>query len=162
MRSTNPRDVAYMFRDSSRTIHAKTTPNDPNFLQISVACCKVSIFHLQLEPMPIKPSNQIEQWCEHHYPSFVRISQATSISGSFKQLFNPSDARARIFELDQKREADAAPHKLHEGNGVAKANTKSKDAVPLEVILYVLAAFAIVLGGSLAVVYGILFYLGDA
>ena len=42
MRSTNPRDVAYMFRDYARKIHAKAVPEDPNFMQISIACGKVS------------------------------------------------------------------------------------------------------------------------
>ena len=43
MRSTNPRDVAYMFRDYARDIHAKAVPADPNFLRISVACGKVRL-----------------------------------------------------------------------------------------------------------------------
>ena len=41
MRSTNPRDVAYLFRDYARVIHAKAVPADPNFLRISVACSQV-------------------------------------------------------------------------------------------------------------------------
>lgn len=44
MRSSNPRDVAYLFRDYARIIHAKAVPSDPNFLRISVACCKVSYY----------------------------------------------------------------------------------------------------------------------
>ncbi|THG97942.1 hypothetical protein EW145_g7510, partial [Phellinidium pouzarii] len=58
MRSTNPRDVAYLFRDYARIIHDKCVPADPNYLRISVACGK------------------IEQWCEHHYPSFVTLGSA--------------------------------------------------------------------------------------
>lgn len=42
MRSTNPRDVAYMIRDFARGIHAKASPADPNFLRIGVACGRVS------------------------------------------------------------------------------------------------------------------------
>jgi hypothetical protein len=41
MRSTNPRDVAYISRDYARKIHAKALPSDPDFLRISVACGKV-------------------------------------------------------------------------------------------------------------------------
>lgn len=41
MRSTNPRDVAYIFRDYARKIHSKAVPEDPSYLQISVACGKV-------------------------------------------------------------------------------------------------------------------------
>lgn len=41
MRSTNPRDVAYMFRDYARVIHGKASTEDPNFIPLSVACGKV-------------------------------------------------------------------------------------------------------------------------
>ena len=41
MRSTNPRDVAFIFRDYSRKIHARAVPDDPSFLRLSVACGKV-------------------------------------------------------------------------------------------------------------------------
>lgn len=41
MKATNPRDVAYMFRDYARKIHAKSTPKDPNFVKISITCGKV-------------------------------------------------------------------------------------------------------------------------
>lgn len=48
MNSTNPRDVAYMFRDYARAIHKKSNPADPNFIRISVACAKVCFFSLFL------------------------------------------------------------------------------------------------------------------
>ena len=41
MKSKNPRDVAYIFRDYSRKIHARAVPDDPSFLRLSVACGKV-------------------------------------------------------------------------------------------------------------------------
>jgi farnesyl-diphosphate farnesyltransferase len=41
MRSTNPREVAYIFRDYIRKIHVKSDPADPNFLRLSIACGKV-------------------------------------------------------------------------------------------------------------------------
>jgi hypothetical protein len=41
MRSTNPREVALIFRDYARQIHHKAKPQDPNFLRISVMCSKV-------------------------------------------------------------------------------------------------------------------------
>nr|AGA95493.1 squalene synthase [Inonotus obliquus] len=56
MRSTNPRDVAYIFREYARGIHAKAVPSDPSFLAISVACGK------------------IEEWCEKRYPSYILLS----------------------------------------------------------------------------------------
>ena len=72
-----------------------------------------------------------------------------------------------MFEIDQKREMDIMAHRkgLQEvQNGVVRngsANTAA-NSVPLEVILYVLVAFTIILVASLSIVYGILFYLGDA
>lgn len=42
MRSTNPRDVAYMIRGFTRELHAKLVPADPSFLAISITCGKVS------------------------------------------------------------------------------------------------------------------------
>ncbi|KAJ3778214.1 hypothetical protein FB446DRAFT_783579 [Lentinula raphanica] len=76
MRSTNPQDVAEIFRDHRRSIHAKAVPEDCNFLRISVACGK------------------IEQWCEHNFPSFV---QMPSSSGS-PPTFNLEDARTSILK----------------------------------------------------------------
>ncbi len=43
MKSTNPRDVAFIFRDYSRLIHARASPEDPNFIKLSVACGKVRV-----------------------------------------------------------------------------------------------------------------------
>ncbi|KAL5530938.1 hypothetical protein ACEPAG_3814 [Sanghuangporus baumii] len=75
MRSTNPRDVAYIFRNYARDIHAKAVSSDPNFLAISVACGK------------------IEQWCERYYPSFVILTA----SG---HTLDESDARTVIAHRD--------------------------------------------------------------
>ncbi|KAH8111776.1 squalene synthase [Phellopilus nigrolimitatus] len=78
MRSTNPREVALIFREYARVIHAKSVPTDPNFLRISVACGK------------------IEQWCEHHYPSFVTLGTGGASS------LDPTDARTRIAQHEEK------------------------------------------------------------
>lgn len=43
MKSTNPRDVAYMFRDFARQLHKKAVPSDPYFVKISVTCGKVML-----------------------------------------------------------------------------------------------------------------------
>jgi farnesyl-diphosphate farnesyltransferase len=42
MRSVNPRDVSYIFRDYARAIHRKVHKEDPNLLKLSIACAKVS------------------------------------------------------------------------------------------------------------------------
>lgn len=45
MQSTqNLKLVCEVFRDFARKIHKKNTPKDPNFLKISIACGKVSVF----------------------------------------------------------------------------------------------------------------------
>lgn len=43
MKCSNPRDVAYIFVDYARAIHAKASPKDPSFIKLSVACGKVSL-----------------------------------------------------------------------------------------------------------------------
>lgn len=43
MRSTNPREVGFIFREYARRIHTKAVPSDPNFIRISVACGKVRL-----------------------------------------------------------------------------------------------------------------------
>ncbi|TFY60832.1 hypothetical protein EVG20_g7278 [Dentipellis fragilis] len=90
MRSTNPREVAYTFREYARSIHKKATPADPNFLRISVACCK------------------IEQWAEHHFPSFVHVMQSKVSSGA-SQVIDPNDARSRIAKAPRRRTRSSLP-----------------------------------------------------
>ncbi|KAF9236086.1 squalene synthase [Melanogaster broomeanus] len=78
LRSTNPREVALIFREYAREIHAKAKPQDPNFLKISVMCCK------------------IEQWYEQHYPSFV-------ILGENGVVYDPSDKRTAVAKSEEKK-----------------------------------------------------------
>lgn len=44
MRSKNPREVAYIFREYARKIHARCTPDDPSFIKIAAVCGRVSFF----------------------------------------------------------------------------------------------------------------------
>ena len=44
MESTNLRSVCEIFLKYTREIHRKSTPTDPNFLRISVACGKIEQF----------------------------------------------------------------------------------------------------------------------
>ncbi|KAL4061937.1 isoprenoid synthase domain-containing protein [Scleroderma yunnanense] len=78
MRSTNVREVALIFREYARKIHAKAKPQDPNFLRISVAC------------------GQIELWYERNYPSFV-ILDSTGVK------YDPMDKRTAVAKLEEKR-----------------------------------------------------------
>ncbi|KAI5116930.1 hypothetical protein M0805_005563 [Coniferiporia weirii] len=140
MRSSNPRDVAYLFRDYARTIHAKAVPADPNFLRISVACGK------------------IEQWCERHYPSFVSVS---STDGGL--ALDSSDARSRIAARDKeissavavRRRAEALASKSEEW---AKGRVPPEEMSKNEVLMFVAAAFALVLVLSLGIVWAVLYF----
>ncbi|KAF9067999.1 squalene synthase [Rhodocollybia butyracea] len=141
MRSTNPRDVAEIFRTYTRKIHAKAVPEDPNFLRISVACGKV------------------EQWCEHNFPSFVRLPTA---SGN-PPTFNPEDARTSILRKEQKidqtithRKRVAQLEEKQAGNGRVEVAATSQDGVPWEIFAIVGGVFAIILAVIGAVVWAII------
>ncbi|TFK62180.1 squalene synthase [Pluteus cervinus] len=88
MRSTNPREVAVIFREYTRKIHRKAVISDPNFLELSVTCGK------------------IEQWCEHHFPSFVQLVERKAGSHpaaptSNELSLNPYDLRSKIVQRHQ-------------------------------------------------------------
>src|SRR5579863_6260970 len=91
MRSTNPRECALIFKHYARSIHAKASPSDPNFLRISVACAN------------------IEHWAERNYPSFVRVSPSSATS--FGVSFDPADARSRIAIVDAETDKRAVEEK---------------------------------------------------
>src|ERR1700747_3010632 len=99
MRSTNPRDVALIFKEHARSIHAKVSPSDPSFLRLSVACSK------------------IEQWAERNYPSFVRVSPSSQGGLSF----DPADARSRVAiadaETDKRKVEEKRRLGVRSGNG---------------------------------------------
>ncbi|KAH9839709.1 squalene synthase [Rhodofomes roseus] len=144
MRSTNPRDVAYIFRDYARKIHSKAVPEDPSFLQISVACGK------------------IEQWCEQHYPSFVSVS--ASASGTRQQVFDSYDARSQVAEATEKRDQERAWQKRlaaasanGKANGAAKPLGDGKEEFK-EILMYVFGAFLLVFGVGVGAVWLFLRY----
>lgn len=97
--AVNPRDVAYCFVRYAKKIHAKVSVHDPNFVKLSIACGKVS---LDASPAFSHLANfgsrlQIEQWAEHHYPSFVVISASPSGGASSSINVDGGDARARMY-----------------------------------------------------------------
>ncbi|KAM0749885.1 farnesyl-diphosphate farnesyltransferase [Meredithblackwellia eburnea MCA 4105] len=60
--ATNPRDVAYIFRDHVRSIHKKCPSSDPSFVKLAVL------------------AGRVEQWTESRYPSFIVLGQPTPTS----------------------------------------------------------------------------------
>jgi len=143
MSASNPRDVAYLCRDFTRSIHQKAVTSDPNYLKLSVMC------------------GRIEQWTEHHYPSIMEI---TRVGGSAKVEINPDpkDARLRIF----KREARI--HTISGGKGITanghtvagSAAKNGQEPLPKE-LMYVVGGGMILTGLlGLAVVYIVIFFTG--
>jgi farnesyl-diphosphate farnesyltransferase len=112
--AVNPRDVAYCFLKYARLIHGKTSVHDPNFVKLSIACGKVRRpKHGQWDPksgrlnLPARDT-QIEQWCEHQYPSYVSIGGS---AGKIETTISSSgdDARVRLYlKLAEQQRASAA------------------------------------------------------
>lgn len=108
MNSTNPRDVAYIFREYALKIHAKALPSDPNYLAICVICGQVStIFYSTQSTFILTDCTcasffalQIDQWAERHYPSFIEI---TRDGDGVKAVYNESDLRAGIYSKQKKK-----------------------------------------------------------
>ncbi|CDZ96456.1 Farnesyl pyrophosphate synthase [Phaffia rhodozyma] len=91
MKCNNPREVAYMFRDYARKIHAKAIPTDPNFIKLSVAC------------------GRIEQWAEHYYPSFMMIRPSNDPQNPAPSTaLDPFSGDARLRIASKKAEITAA------------------------------------------------------
>jgi len=137
MSSTNPRDVAYMFRDSARDLHAKLSPKDPNFVKISIACGK------------------IEQWAEHHYPSFIDIQMDSSKQASLK--LNETDARARLVKVATDRKEAEAREKV---NTERPPQPPQEEGPTWQFFAFVLGGFTIVMGGSIAIVFFVAWIMG--
>ncbi|KAF5316731.1 hypothetical protein D9619_006826 [Psilocybe cf. subviscida] len=145
MRSTNPREVGLIFREYARKIHAKAIPSDPNFVKISVACGK------------------IEAWCEHNYPSFIGYQAETG-----KQTMNQDDPRARVIQAETERDAQRAKdlkveqirRNIAKGTAPADAleNSEAKQINQTEIMMYVVAAFVVVCGGTVAFVLAVIKY----
>jgi farnesyl-diphosphate farnesyltransferase len=85
MRSTNPREVAAIFREYARDIHARLDPKDPSFLKLGVCL------------------GRIESWMERNYPTFVHVVDYTAQGGQPQVEFQAEDVRSRIFRDAQKR-----------------------------------------------------------
>ncbi|KAL0577634.1 bifunctional farnesyl-diphosphate farnesyltransferase/squalene synthase [Marasmius crinis-equi] len=142
MRSTNPREVSEIFRSYCRKIHSRASTADPNFLRISVACGKV------------------EQWCELHYPSFVRLPSSTGQAVSF----DPEDARTKILENEQKIDSELRKRKRIEEirekygktNEEAAAAIKDEGGFPYEVLLLAGGAILLIIGLVVGIVWWVM------
>ncbi|KAJ3527311.1 hypothetical protein NMY22_g9834 [Coprinellus aureogranulatus] len=131
MRSTNPREIGLIFREYSRKIHAKAVPSDPNYIKLAVAC------------------GRIEQWYQHNYPSFVQVVDS---GNGPKAAYDETDARSRVLVLEQeqdkamaaKRRVDRITQKAQ--NGANGAVNNYQDTSVKELIMYMAAAMAVLVG----------------
>ena len=135
MRSTNPREVVLIFREHARSIHAKASPADPNFLRVAVACAK------------------IEQWAEHNYPSFVRAVTSDN-DASPSVSFDPTDARSRISYADgHGQTAVDEKRALEMCERIATAASSASQGPPWDVLTLVGGGVLIVLAFLFAVLH---------
>ncbi|KAH9011732.1 isoprenoid synthase domain-containing protein [Lactarius hengduanensis] len=135
-----------IFKEHARSIHAKASPADPNYLRVSVACAK------------------IEHWAERNYPSFIRVLPST-YGTSPGISFDPSDARSRIAHADAETDRRAADEKRLLGireriaaGGSPSTSLSSNQGPPWEVLGVVGGAVFLVLGLSLGIVYLVLYF----
>jgi farnesyl-diphosphate farnesyltransferase len=148
MRSTNPREVVLIFKEHARSIHAKASPADPNYLRISLACAK------------------IDHWAERNYPSFIHVVPAKH--GTNPGIaFDPADARSRIARADAETDRRVADEKrvleIREriaagGTPTASRNLSLNQGPPWEVLALVGGVVFLVLGLSISSVYVVLHF----
>ena len=141
MAATNPRDVAYLCRDYTRSIHKKIHVNDPHFLKLSIMC------------------GRVEQWTEHHYPSMITVEKSSMGGGNRAQIRNdPNDARMRILQREMKIQKLAKGIKLDlmiDENGTTGAN--KQEPLPKELFIVVLGGMLLTTALGVILVYGVLF-----
>ncbi|KAG9026794.1 bifunctional farnesyl-diphosphate farnesyltransferase/squalene synthase [Tulasnella sp. JGI-2019a] len=142
MKSTNPRDVAYLCRDFVRSIHTKAAPADPNFMKISITC------------------GRVEQWVEHHYPSIIHVVTSNLEPGTSRAQVSPTqtDARLRILNREVKM------HSLQKikDMGLGK-ETKSvqQEMLPWELYAVVFGGFLLTTLVGCALVFTVLYFTSD-
>ncbi|KIP07416.1 hypothetical protein PHLGIDRAFT_35427 [Phlebiopsis gigantea 11061_1 CR5-6] len=141
MRSKNPRDVAYIFKEYAQKIHAKCTADDPSFIKIAAVC------------------GRIEKWCEDQYPSFVNMA-----TGGQAQTFDTTDVRSRVAQIldDHQRKAwlEKKREELLRTTGAATtAREKGEEATAADTFKFVAIAFTVVTVISLGSVFGIMLLL---
>lgn len=94
---------------------------------------------------------QVEQWCEHHYPSFVKLSTKSV-------ALDPGDARTRVVMLEQQLNA-ALVKKQQNGNVVQNGAVaqRTDGAVALkDVVMYASGALLAIFS-----IYGGMIWLGE-
>jgi len=96
---------------------------------------------------------------EHHYPSFV------SLTGTGGVTLNPSDPRSRIVQRERTLESEKHTRAALEGgaNGNADAGIRERlndvGMEPWRLYMYTVGVLIVVLGGTVGMVLGGMWYL---
>lgn len=114
--------------------------------------------------IPLTTPLQIEIWSEINYPTFVYFPNGNST----EITFDPSDARTKLIEKNQKFDDELAHNKrvaeIRKRGGVSNGNgavSNSKDVSMTEMLMYVGAAFICLLALSMGCVWIAVKYLQD-
>ena len=85
---------------------------------------------------------QVEQWCEHHYPSFVVLRTDSDTLSQVNQGVS-SDSRLRIIERQEGlvKRRNVANGMPAEPAAAAVANLQDQEKLPWELIAFMVAAF---------------------
>jgi farnesyl-diphosphate farnesyltransferase len=103
---------------------------------------------------------QIEQWCEHNYPSFVVVTA----SG---QQINSGDRRAEILDLDEKRDKSLLKEKQLQDareRGVVPAAHRDQEVssgMPWDIMLFIFGIISLIVILSIGVAWVVITIYGD-
>lgn len=108
---------------------------------------------------------QVEQWCEHNFPSFVNIPQTAGNPATF----DPEDARTTIYQKEQKIDQEISKRKriAHLKNKTTatgtngRATSAAQDSIPWEVLAFAGAAFVLIIALTVGIVFVALKYSDD-
>lgn len=143
MKSTNPRDVAYLCRDFVRSIHRKAVPADPNFMKLSISC------------------GRVEQWVEHHYPSIIHIVSSNMEPGTSRAQVSPTQKDARLRILNREVKIHAMQKLKDKGAGKEVAPGVPQEMLPWELYAVVFAGFLITMLVGVGLVFAVLYFTSD-
>lgn len=143
MKSTNPRDVAYLCRDFVRSIHKKAVPADPNFIKLSITC------------------GRVEQWVEHHYPSIIHIVTSNMEPGTSRAQVSPNQTDARLRILNREVKMHTLQKLKDKGAGKEVAPGVEQEMLPWQLYAVVFGGFVATTLVGCALVFAVLYFTSD-
>ncbi|SPO40951.1 probable Farnesyl-diphosphate farnesyltransferase [Pseudozyma flocculosa] len=152
LKAVNPRDVAYTFRDYSRSIHKRLSAKDPNFVAWSVEL------------------GRIEQWCETFFPSFVSAaSESREPDARAAAMKKWTEQRKFLATVAQRRVRGGAdpktlnpaklvhPRDLMSMEEKEAQEKKERDEMVMFFVLVVIG-ISVVMGGTALIAWMIVWY----